>query len=82
LPAETPPHRLHQLGFSLIGQCVFYRFHQRIVALMISPDERTEHFQLESLGRHIYSVMRAAIDRLANEFGDECPETVRKSREQ
>jgi AcrR family transcriptional regulator len=81
VPAATPAHRLHQLGFSLIGQCVFYRFHQRIVALMISPDERAEHFQLESLGRHIYFVTRAAIDRMAHESAYECSETVRKSLE-
>ncbi len=73
LPAPTPRHQLQQLGFSVIGQCVFYRFHQRIVGLLIEPDERERHFQVESLGEHIYGVTRAAIDRKTREWDRDAP---------
>jgi TetR/AcrR family transcriptional regulator, regulator of cefoperazone and chloramphenicol sensitivity len=61
VPATVAESRFHQLGFSIISQCVFYRFHHRMVELMISAEERAEAFQVESLAEHIYEFSWGAI---------------------
>lgn len=55
VPADTPPHRVHQFGLSIISQCVFYLAQRRVVEMMIDPDELKAHFQPESLAEHIVS---------------------------
>jgi hypothetical protein len=69
-PKTLPPSRLHQLGFSIIAQCVFYRFHHRIVELMIPEEERATAFQVEALADHVYGFSRAALRSLAAEATD------------
>jgi AcrR family transcriptional regulator len=60
LPAETPDYTRRQIGFSIIGQCVFYRVSNNIVSLLIPPDER-EHFSIDNLADHICRVTLAAL---------------------
>lgn len=46
-------HQLHQTGFSVISQCVFYLANRRVVGIMVTPAEREQHFQTEMLAKHI-----------------------------
>lgn len=70
LPGETPLARRHQLAFSVIGQCLFYRFNRRIIHLLISPDELKRHYGPHQLADHISDVTLAALSegRLFDRF--------------
>ena len=68
-PEETPSYRLHQLAFSVIGQCMFYKFNRHVLETLISAPEREEHFTPECLAKHICNVMLATLGRQA--FGTE-----------
>ncbi len=50
---DVSEHQLHQTGFSVISQCVFYLANRRVVEIMVTPAEREEHFQTEMLAKHI-----------------------------
>lgn len=67
LPNEIAPHRLHQIGLSVISQCVFYLSHQRVVRMMIDGDELEQHFDEESLAEHIASFSLAALGQIARD---------------
>jgi AcrR family transcriptional regulator len=66
LPETTAPHQLHQMGLSVISQCVFYLAHRRIVRLIIDEDELEQHFDVETLAKHIASFSLAALRQFAN----------------
>ena len=63
VPPDTPMHRRHQLGFSIIGQCVFYRFHESVARMLLGDEEMREHFSPEVLADHITSVALAFLGR-------------------
>lgn len=56
-----PPHRLQQLGFSLIGQIVYYRVHDKIVGMLVDQDQLDKHYQPDQLADHISDVILAAV---------------------
>ena len=70
-PHDAPPHRLHQLGFSVIGQCLFYKFNREVIQMLIPEAERRRHFTLDHLAEHIASVVLAALDRQPKLFSKE-----------
>lgn len=57
LPAEV---RL-RLGFSVIGQCLFYRVSRPIISMFVSDGEFEKDFSLDQLAEHISSFSAAAI---------------------
>ena len=61
LPAQTPTFRRHQLAFSIVGQCLHYRVAREFVALLISQEEREEHYGIEQLARHITAFSLTAL---------------------
>lgn len=63
VPAETPPHRKHQLAFSVIGQSLFYMKNDPVIHILIPESELEEHFQPSQLAEHITRVMLAAFGR-------------------
>lgn len=63
VPAAMPPHRRHQLGFSLIGQCLFYKMNDPVIHLLISSEEFERHFTPDQLSDHIADVMLASLGR-------------------
>ena len=64
VPAETVDAHLHQIGFSIVGQCIFYRAHHRIVEWMTSEEQRNAYFTPEGLADHIYRFSLGAIRSL------------------
>ncbi|MCA9167877.1 MAG: CerR family C-terminal domain-containing protein [Planctomycetales bacterium] len=61
LPWEASDPQIHQIGFSVIGQCVFYAAHQQVVDLMIEEVERAEHFDADSLAEHVWRFTKSAL---------------------
>ncbi|MFH1265707.1 MAG: CerR family C-terminal domain-containing protein [Planctomycetota bacterium] len=61
LPADTPSYKRHQIGLSIIGQCVYYRSAQKIVPLIVGEEEIKSHYGIEQLAEHISEVSLAAL---------------------
>ena len=51
---RLPDHQRHQIGFSIIGQCLHYRVSGEMISLMISEDEYENHFDIQNLAEHIW----------------------------
>ena len=60
LPAGTSTQRLRQFGFSIVGQCLFYRVSAGVVE-MLTPAEELESFTIERLADHIAEFTLAAF---------------------
>lgn len=58
---DTPAHVLHQIGFSIVGQCLYHRVAGEIVVMMIGPDEHDAYYAREQLADHISRVSLAAL---------------------
>jgi AcrR family transcriptional regulator len=58
---ETPPHQRHQIGFSVIGQCVYYRTGRNVVPLIVGEEELASHYGIDQLADHIWRVTLAAL---------------------
>ncbi|OHB80479.1 MAG: hypothetical protein A2V98_07300 [Planctomycetes bacterium RBG_16_64_12] len=61
LPARTTAHKRHQIGFSIIGQCVYYRSGRKIVPLIVGEEELKSHYGIGQLADHISQVSLAAL---------------------
>ena len=61
VPADTPKDKRQKLAFSVVGQCLFYRFNAEIIRMLMPDDEVEEHFAPESLAEHIADVMAATL---------------------
>lgn len=61
LPPDTPACQRHQIGFSIIGQCVYYRASRNIVPLLVGQPEVEEHYGVEQLAEHISGFCLAAL---------------------
>ena len=61
LPADTPAYKRHQVGFSIVGQCGYYRAARKIIPLVIAESELDEHFGIEQLAEHVSAVCLAAL---------------------
>jgi len=60
LPADTPSHKLRQIGFSIVGQCVHYRLAGAVVE-MLTPSDEQEYFEVDQLAEHIADFTLASI---------------------
>ncbi|MHC4399316.1 MAG: TetR/AcrR family transcriptional regulator [Planctomycetota bacterium] len=61
LPSDTPAHKRHQIGLSIIAQCVYYRTASKILPLIVGQDELEAHYGVERLAGHISEVSLAAL---------------------
>lgn len=64
LPANAPRHICEQIGFSIVGQCLYYRVASKVVSLLVDEQRRQEHYSIDKLAEHIANMTLAA---LANE---------------
>lgn len=53
---------IHQLSFSVVSQCVWYRFASDINQMVISPDQYGENFSVNSLAKQIFDFSLAGIN--------------------
>jgi AcrR family transcriptional regulator len=71
LPRETPRHVRMQVAFSIVGQCLFYRVAREVVGMLVSPEDRREHFSVEELTEHVTRLTLASLglgESVAAEF--------------
>ena len=61
LPADTPQHRRHQIGFSVVGQCVHYNVGRHVIAMLVDEDELEEYYGTEQVAEHITEICLAAL---------------------
>ena len=62
LPDETPEFDRHLLGFSIVGQCMYYKIASPVVLGLLSAEEQ-ESLTVENVAEHIFQVTWAAIAR-------------------
>lgn len=60
LPREVPHARRYLLGFSIVAQCLFFRTHRPVAALLMGEDE-FNRLDLDTLTEHVTAVSLAAI---------------------
>jgi AcrR family transcriptional regulator len=61
LPAETPEHKRHQIGFSVVGQCVHYRMGRHAIAMLVDEEELREHYGADQIAEHVSEMCLAAL---------------------
>jgi len=74
---RLPKHRLEQLAFSVFGQIVYYRVHERIVGMLVDADQLAAHYHTDQLADHISDVILAAAAGLSG--NKKSPSTVEES---
>lgn len=62
--SRLPDHQRSQIGFSIIGQCLYYRFSADMTSMMIGEEEFSEHFDLDGLASHITEFSLGAIKQI------------------
>jgi hypothetical protein len=53
LPERVPRHVRQKIAFSIVGQCLYYRVADQVIASLVSEEERLEHYQPQQLADHI-----------------------------
>jgi AcrR family transcriptional regulator len=66
LPPDLPHFRRYLLGFSIVAQCLFFRTHRPVAALLMGEDEFRK-LDADMLTEHITAVSLAAIGAVAGE---------------
>ena len=64
--------KIHQLSFSVISQCVWYRFAGDINRMVISEEQYASNFSINALAKQIYDFSLAGI----NAANSECKNSV------
>ncbi len=62
---RLPDYRRHQIGLSIVGQCMHYRFSAEMIAMMIPESEFESKYQIEQLADHITEFSTSAIRNMA-----------------
>ncbi len=57
-------YQRNQIGFSIIGQCLYYRFSADVTSMMIDEDQFADHFDQASLADHISDFSLGAIEQI------------------
>jgi AcrR family transcriptional regulator len=61
LPPDCPAHRRHQIGFSVVGQALYYHVASDVVTMLIGEEERAAHYGIDQLADHITQFCLAAL---------------------
>ena len=61
VPADTALDVRQKLAFSVVGQCLFYRFHDVVIRMLISENEMETQFTEDALSRHIANMTLASL---------------------
>lgn len=64
MSTRLPDQERLQLAFSIIGQCMFYRFAGDVAQMVIEDKGFDEHFDIDQLARHITEFSLGAISRI------------------
>ena len=61
LPTDMPLHRRHQVGFSIIGQCVYFRAAGHVIGMVVGEDEHDEYYTVDLIADHVSGLVLAAL---------------------
>src|SRR5580692_5146382 len=61
LPSEISPLDLNLHAFSIVAQCLLYRYHRPVGRILVGEDGYTTLMDLDRLTRHITDFSRAAL---------------------
>lgn len=61
LPEKTPQFRRHQICFSIVGQCLYYKVSQDVIKLLIDDQELASHYAPDQLAEHISYMTLSAL---------------------
>lgn len=61
LPPDTPEHRVHLVGDSIIGQCLHQRVARQVIAMLVPPGDLERHYTTDALAEHITEFSLAAL---------------------
>ncbi len=73
LEHHLPDHQRHQIGFSIIGQCLHYRVSGEMISLMISEDEYESHFDIQNLVDHIWRFSLGGLHGIRDSISGNSP---------
>ncbi len=65
LPPETPDAVRQQIGFSIVGQCLFYRVAGEVVGMLVDDEDRSANYSIEQLAEHIARFSLAALQTIS-----------------
>ncbi len=68
LPDNVSEHVPYQVGFSIVGQCLFYRVAGDVVRFIVPAEQFGEHYGVEQLTDHIYRMSIAALTGALPDF--------------
>ncbi|MCA8989555.1 MAG: CerR family C-terminal domain-containing protein, partial [Planctomycetaceae bacterium] len=71
VPDDVPLSKRHLLAFSVVGQCLLYRFHRPFGQLLIGDDEFESLFDVPYLARHICDLSVHGIRETAQQWRGE-----------
>ncbi|MFK7770134.1 MAG: TetR/AcrR family transcriptional regulator [Mariniblastus sp.] len=74
-------HKRSQIGFSIIGQCMHYRFSADVTSMMIDKPQYDEHFTHQGLSDHITQFSLGAIEQIKRHANSNGTETSVQLRE-
>jgi AcrR family transcriptional regulator len=60
LPARTPEERVFMIGFSIVGQCLYYK-QNRPIGAQLMGQKRFEELTTEAIAKHICDFTAAAL---------------------
>ena len=60
-PADVQAATLHRLAFSVVGQCIYYRFGAKAIGQLLPAAEIRDELNIEVLVDHITAVMLATV---------------------
>ena len=61
LPSDAPEALIKQTGFSIVAQCVYYRFAHSINQMVVTEESYEKEFSVNSLASQIYDFSLAGI---------------------
>lgn len=61
LPADVPEYKRNRIGFSIIGQCVYFRAATAVIPMVVDEEEFREHYGADELAEHIADLCLAAL---------------------
>ena len=68
LPDDVPEHVPYQVGFSVVGQCLFYRVAVDVLRFSVPAEQFGEHYTVEQLTDHIHRMSIAALSGAVTDF--------------
>ncbi len=63
-------HEVRQIGYSIVGQVLFYRYSAEMIQLTISADECKSHYDIEQLTEHITKFSLAGIRQYSKSISE------------